>query len=159
MEEWKRSKICPDYEVNNYGRVRDIRTKEKIGYISVNNRIKVRLKNNGERKYYYVDELVADAFQCIDHENMKVIHKNENRVDNTPDNLQWVPKRHYKAKTVHADCVKVRCLEADIIYESQYACARAFGIPVEKIMRCCGDKTLKAYSKEFDELFSFESVD
>lgn len=159
IEEWKRSRMCPDYEVNNYERVRDIKTKEKIGYTCVGNRTKVKLENDGKQKSYYIDELVADAFQDVNHENMKIIHRNDNRQDNTPDNLQWVPKRKSKSMKETYDRIKVRCIEADIIYESQDACSRALGIPVAEIMACCNDKSQKVYSKEFDEMYSFETVD
>lgn len=91
MEEWR---AVPGYEglyeVSNKGNVRNVRrntllrlTKTKYGYIQV------YLYKNGIRTGLRVHRLVAKAF-LLNPENLtEVNHKDEDKTNNSVDNLEW----------------------------------------------------------------------
>lgn len=93
-EEWRNLEFIGyhNYEVSNFGRVRSL----KYGLMS-DNRIskhgyrRVRFSHNGKRKEIPVHRLVALAF--VDNPNKEewnvVNHKDENKLNNRYDNLEW----------------------------------------------------------------------
>ena len=91
QEKWKSINGFPNYEVSNFGQVRNIKSgrmisqsKQKDGYIHV------RLCDNGQKKYFGVHRLVALAF-CQDYfEGAAVNHLDENKANNNAENLKWV---------------------------------------------------------------------
>ena len=81
-----------DYEINEQGEVRRIgttvlktQTHNERGYCVVG-----LWKNNIGRKYY-IHRLVAIAFVEGDH-SLTVNHIDGNKLNNTPDNLEWITK-------------------------------------------------------------------
>lgn len=148
IERWKQSKMYPRYEVNNYGTVRDINTKKTI-YPTTPGRsdLFVRLKDeNGVSDYRKLSEVVADAFckEGLDHTNMKAIHKNNNRYDNAPGNLMYVPikKKDNKRKRVSYSNTKLRCFENGEEYYNLYEVEFDLGIPLRRIAECVRDGSL-----------------
>lgn len=93
-EEWRNLEFMgyPNYEVSNFGDVRSL----NYGLMS-ENRInkqgykRVRLYTNGKKKEMLVHRLVAFAF--VDNPNKEewnvVNHKDENKLNNRFDNLEW----------------------------------------------------------------------
>lgn len=159
MEEWRRSNICPDYEVNNYGTVRNIETKEKIYPTSLSgSTMKVRLRVNEKFKYYKLADIVADAFSDdnSNHSNMKVIHKNGNRQDNRPENLEYVYIEN--KKTISYNNTKIRCYETMETYHNLYECECDLGIGLKKIANCIRDGSLVVETLDGD-IYHFEIVD
>jgi hypothetical protein len=92
------------YEVSSYGRVRSIARvvphklkgkktipecilQQKVtsgtGYLTVN------LQKGGTAKRFYVHRLVAAAFHGEPNEGQMVNHKDHNRQNNQPSNLEW----------------------------------------------------------------------
>ena len=80
------------YQVSNFGRVKSIKfgkeiilkpRKDKCGYYSV------VLYKNGIVKKYYVHRLVAEAFIPNPNNLPCVNHKDENKLNNSVDNLEW----------------------------------------------------------------------
>lgn len=78
------------YKVSNLGRVLDVESgkirklvHDKDGYLQLG------LMKNGKRFYPKVHRLVAEAF--VDNPNSLPIvnHKNEDKSDNRPENLEW----------------------------------------------------------------------
>lgn len=90
MEIWKTIENFPNYEVSNFGNVRNS-IKNKLMTISVrkNGYCVVKLSNNGISKECKVHRLVAIAF--IDNPtNLPYInHKDENKTNNHVSNLEW----------------------------------------------------------------------
>ena len=94
MEEiWKDKKDYEEhYQVSNCGRIKSIKfgkekilklIKDKDGYLQVT------LCKNGIQKNYKVHRLVAEAFLPNPDNLPQVNHKDENKLNNNVDNLEW----------------------------------------------------------------------
>lgn len=93
MEMWKPiSGYEGLYEVSNFGRVKSLKFgKEKIltpgnykGYLSV------QLCKDGKRKMMRVHRLVAEAFIPNPNKLETVNHKDEDKTNNSANNLEWM---------------------------------------------------------------------
>lgn len=169
MEEiWKDIKSYEGlYQVSNLGRVKHLEftrpnlltggvstIKEKMlkqrltpfGYYTVS------LSKNGKKRLYFVHRLVAEAF-ILNPDNLPIInHKDENKVNNYIDNLEWCDhlynsnygtrnKRLSETKTNNTYNTKqVLCIETGIIYPSIREAERQTGIANTHIAACCTHK-------------------
>ena len=95
MEEiWKDKKDYEGhYQVSNLGRVKSIKFGKEI-ILKQHINIKggyyyVCLLKNGKHKNYYVHRLVAEAFLPNTDNLPQVNHKDENKLNNSVDNLEW----------------------------------------------------------------------
>ena len=94
-----------NYEVNEYGDVRNINTKRMCvkDYEGTTGYIKVRLVINttiGKYKYFTVHRLVAQAFKPVRFKDQIFVnHIDGNKQNNHIDNLEWVTPRY---NTIHA---------------------------------------------------------
>ena len=91
METWRCIECSPNYEVSNYGNVRNSRT----------NRILKPFKNNG-RNYLLVDlpigkkqvhRLVASAFIPNPNNLPEIDHIDNDGSNNNVDNLRWISRK------------------------------------------------------------------
>ena len=96
MEEWRDIKGYEGlYQVSNKGRVKSLGNnktkKEKILSLKPSNNgyIRVYLCKNGKQKPFSVHRLVAQAF-LLNPNNLPVVnHKDENKLNNNVENLEW----------------------------------------------------------------------
>lgn len=160
MEEWRRSKICQDYKVNNYGTVKNIKTGGTIYPTPTGSNLYVKLKIDGVYKSYKLAEIVADAFceDSFDHSDMKVIHKNKNRQDNRPENLEYVTKRRDKRTSVSYSNTKIRCYETLETYQKLYECELDLGIKIKDIANCILDGSLTVETAD-GYIYHFEVIE
>lgn len=109
MEVWK---DIPDYEsiyqVSNFGRVKSLDrfvkhpkggTKKLSGAIMTQHLIghgyyHIVLSNNGKIKGYLVHRLVAQAFIPNPNNLAQINHKDENKLNNHVDNLEWCDHKY-----------------------------------------------------------------
>ena len=96
-EIWKQINDFDNYEVSNLG---NVRRKTKKGYHllkpSVNNNgyYQVSLSKDGKAKPFRVHRLVAVAF-IPNPDNLPIInHKDENKLNNNADNLEWCTQQY-----------------------------------------------------------------
>lgn len=155
------------YQVSNLGRVKHLEftrlnpltggisiIKEKIlkqnltsfGYLSV------ALYKNGKKRWYFVHRLVANAFIPNPDDLPIINHKDENKVNNCADNLEWCDylynsnygTRNKKiSKTMTNNTYNTRpvlCIETGIIYSSIREAERQTNIPNAHISACCLNK-------------------
>ena len=81
------------YMVSNWGRVKSIKFGKEI-ILKQHINIKggyyyVCLLKNGKHKNYYVHRLVAEAFIPNSYNLPQVNHRDENKLNNNVDNLEW----------------------------------------------------------------------
>ena len=106
------------YEVSSYGRVRSLDRyvksksyrlhkgkvlspgKEKVGYLFVN------LAYNGKHKTIRVHRLVAQAFLSNPDNLSEVNHKDEDKTNNSVDNLEWCDRKYNNNYGSRKDKVK-----------------------------------------------------
>lgn len=90
-EQYKPIKDCSDYYITSKGRVFSTFTNKFMKLHIVNaGYYHVMIKdNNGKSINKYVHRLVADAFIDNPHNYNEVNHKDENKLNNNVDNLEW----------------------------------------------------------------------
>jgi len=152
-EIWKTIPNFPDYEASNFGRVRRAVWRNgapRLGRIlkpgkcgGSRNYLSVALSHNGVIKYLTVHSLIALVFLGPRPDSHEINHKNGNKADNRPENLEYVtsqenkqhahemglyrgPKRQWAAKLTPDDIHEIRRLLA--IKTNQYDIAKRFGV-------------------------------
>ena len=93
MELWKNIDIATNYEVSNFGNIRNIKSGQILNPgISGNGYKQVSLKMNdtGKFKKQYVHRLVAQYWLDNPENKREVNHKNLDRTDNRAENLEWL---------------------------------------------------------------------
>lgn len=105
MEEWRPVKDYEDlYEVSNMGRIRSL-DRTSLDGRSLKGEImkpticscgysQIRLVKNGVRKSYMTHRLVAIAFIPNPNNLPEVNHKDENKLNNSIDNLEWCDRKY-----------------------------------------------------------------
>ena len=81
------------YEVSNFGRVRNASC--NIRKIQINNRWYCYLKlcKDGKYKHHFIHRLVAITFIPNDDTSLEINHKDENKLNNHIDNLEWTTRK------------------------------------------------------------------
>lgn len=164
-EIWKPIPGWPEYGVSNEGRVRlEIDGyRKKAGYVLKpwmnRDRLQVELRRVGERKKYFVHQLVVLAFKgpapTVEHE---VAHWDGNTQNNRLGNLRWATPienaadKHRHGRTVRGeDSFNAKLRESDIPLirflrangYSQRSVAAAFGVSKHAIYMIDSRKTWK----------------
>lgn len=161
IDEWRVSKICPEYEVSTQGTVRNIKTK-KIVYPSFKgSSLYVSLKDKGKTRSYKLCDVVADAFDngLIEHSDMKVKYKNNNRQDNRPGNLIYVPikKAVQKKRDISYRDDKILCVETGKVYYNAYEVKEELGIALRDVAYSVVHKQVMVKAND-GEYYHFEIV-
>ena len=95
-EIWKKINGYENYDVSNFGNVRNNNfhrqkaTKEIKKDIKPNGYIRVILSKDSKTKSFYVHRLVAESFIENKENKQYVNHKDGNRSNNCVENLEWV---------------------------------------------------------------------
>lgn len=165
MEIWKDIKGYKGYyQVSSSGRVKSL-SRYRPAYINNNNKILLKekilkptiytsgyeyvsLSKNGERKNYMVHRLVAETFLDNPDNLSCVNHKDENKLNNNVDNLEWCNAKYninygegakIRMKKIKSKLSKpVHCIDTDEIYESAIEAERQTGI--QHISEVCSGK-------------------
>lgn len=151
--EWKTITGYENYEVSSEGDIRNKKTgkilkpaKNSTGYLLVG------LCKDGKLKSFLVHRLVAETWIPNPNGYPIVNHINENKEDNSVDNLEWCS---YKYNSNYGTCQqrkgqakkdsgnggkKVYCVELDQTFNSIKEAERKTGVRHEGILRCCQGK-------------------
>lgn len=145
--------IDTDGNVYNKNGTLKVVSKNKRGYYIVTFCI------NGKLKYFSVHVLVARQFIPNPENLPQVNHKDENKLNNKTDNLEWCThtyNNNYGTKnkrTADKLSKQIKCLETGIIYQGFHEAGRQTGIDYRSINDCCrgryGHKTAGGYHWEY----------
>ena len=140
------------YQVSNKGRVKSLnyhrsdkkkilkQSKHKSGYLYV------ALYKDGERKYYGVHRMVAQAFLSNPENYPEVNHKDENPLNNCVENLEWCTREYninYGTRIerfVKTVSKQVMCVETGEIFNTIKEAHEKTGIVASCISGCVNHK-------------------
>lgn len=174
MEIWK---DIPGYEglykINNNGTIISYGRKNQIikkTCVSKNGYCRVVLSKNNKIKNYLIHRLVAETFIPNPNNYECVNHKDENKLNNNVENLEWCTftyninygtrtkriaekirithkGRHFSPKTEFKKsmgAIKVYNATTNRIYSSMQEAFKETGVPTSNICNCCKGKASQA---------------
>ena len=124
--------------------------------------LRVQLRKDGYAKHYLVHRLVAEAFIPNPDNLATVNHKDENKVNNAVDNLEWMSNKDnilygtgIKRRSISKQkAIRQLSLEGDLIkvWESAKTIQSELGINRSDICKCCKGrrKTAGGFKWEYD---------
>lgn len=147
MERWLPCREFPAYEVSDTGKIRNIKTGRILKtYINEKGYETVCLRRDGRQINTKVHRLVADAFCEQYYDGLDVTHADQNRLNNSADNLEWrfrsdIHRRSYrrfgrKAPERTRGGKKIRVIETGEVFLSIDECAKALGMSRTVVSRC-----------------------
>lgn len=167
MEEWKLIEDYPYYEVSNQGNVRSYKSRKTItktphslvpqidgrGYCYVN-----LYDNNHKMKSIKIHRLVATAFIPNLNNFPEINHKDENKLNNSVENLEWCDSKynvnygtgHQRSSETRKHCctkpIIQYTLDGDYIQEffSLSEASRVLNISLSSIADCLRGRTTRS---------------
>ena len=98
------------YQVSNYGRIKSLHNYRGKGNIIKpkikNNYYQIGLRKNNIRKWFSIHRLVAENFILNSQNLPQVNHKDENKLNNYVDNLEWCTVLYNNTYGTRIDKVK-----------------------------------------------------
>lgn len=146
---FEKIKEFPQYEINTKGQVRNSKGKILSQSISNNGYYRVHLCKDRKAKWYAVHKLVAQTFIPNPLHLPEVNHKDENKLNNNVDNLEWCNSkyntnygtRNKRISNTQTNNKKlsqpVECVETNVIYPSIMGAQRQTGIFNTAIGKVC----------------------
>lgn len=116
MEIWKIIESSPNYEVSNFGSVRNTKTGNILKVVTNNYGYKlVCLSNKNKKQTSYIHRLVAEAFidTDLDPKTSVVNHIDGDKSNNAIDNLEWAT---YSDNAFHGRIrLKIKAKQATVL--------------------------------------------
>ena len=152
------------YQVGRWGKVMKVRQPGKmiaqqthLGYK------RVSLYRDGHKgKWFFVHRLVAAAFIPNPDGKQYVNHKDENRANNVPSNLEWCTmaennlygghvERTQSANIINRQCIEQVDASGNVVatFESITSAARQTGRPVSSVSQCLNGKLRQTHGFTF----------
>jgi len=150
-EEWKDIKDYENYEVSDQGRVRNKKTGRILKpWKCTSGYLEVYLASNGKHEVKLIHRLVAQSFLSNPNNYPQVNHRDEDKTNNTVDNLEWCTSQYnanYGSRNKKvSESRSIPILQLDLKgnfiseYESGVEAERITGIYRQNISRCCSGK-------------------
>jgi hypothetical protein len=93
MEEWQIISEYPNYDVSNFGNIKNNKTGKTLKQCIKGGYCNISLVNGFNQKTYKVHRLVAIAFIENIEKKSDVNHKDKNKLNNNISNLEWMTRR------------------------------------------------------------------
>jgi len=106
MELWKTIKDYENYEISNFGNVKNKKTGRILNLYKKKNYYLVYLYNKEGKKAKLVHRLVANAFIENPNNYPQINHKDENSLNNCVDNLEWCTAKYNSNYGHHKEKLK-----------------------------------------------------
>lgn len=161
MEIWKKiDGFDYDYRVSNFGNIRNFTSgNDIVGIVKPNGYRQVQFRKNGRPTHLYAHRLVAQAFIPNPTGLPQVNHKDENKLNNCVDNIEWcTAKENSHHSRVWENPTKITSktvLQFDkeglLVgeYKSTGDAHRKTGISQSQIARCCSRKFSQTHGYKF----------
>lgn len=108
------------YQASSYGRIKSIKKNKnlimKLG-IHRDGYYKIKLCKNGDKKWYQVHRLIAKTFLPNENNYPCVNHKDENKLNNHIDNLEWCTTLYNNTYGTRIERVRNKCSKPIIQYD------------------------------------------
>ena len=142
-EVWKNINDFPNYEVSNFGRVKNVKTGHILKTNTSDRYYSVELFNNGESKRILVHRLVAEAFLPKVTGKEWINHKDGNRYNNEVSNLEWCTPTENNIHAIQTGLnhpgtyqkKAVRIKETGEIFDGVVECANAISADFRNVYR------------------------
>ena len=162
--EWRIIKDFPNYKVNNEGQIKSLNynhtNREQLlkEFIGSKGYPYVILVNKGKRFYKTIHSLVAQAFTPNPNNYNSVNHKDEDKLNNNVNNLEWlnlednirygtgIERRAIKQRTDYRSR-KVKSIDTFgnvTTYNSAREASRVTGVNQGSISKCCNGLRVSA---------------
>jgi hypothetical protein len=134
------------YQISNLGRVKSLgnlqNRKEKLLKTNIRNGYYTTyLYKNNKKKSFLCHRLVAEAFIPNPKNLPQVNHKDENKLNNCVNNLEWCTNGY----NINYSCAKsVICVETGAIYHSLTEVSKKHNIQLALLSRVCDKDNYRA---------------
>ena len=147
MEIWKDVKGYEGlYQVSNLGRIKSLgnlqNRKEKLLKINIRNGYcTTYLYKNNKKKSFLCHRLVAEAFISNPDNLPQVNHKDENKLNNCVENLEWCTAKY---NVNYSSAKPILCVETGIVYHSLTEVSEKYNIQLALLSRVCNKDNYRA---------------
>ena len=147
-ENWITIKQNNNYEVSNFGNVRNKKTK-RILKPSISNKgyYLVALSNKGKSHTYTIHKLVMEHFNRCAFDYEVINHIDHNKLNNNINNLEYITQRENVIKAVEHGKIKVKSVEQYDknnnfiqLFKSISEAHRKTNVAISDIHRCCNNE-------------------
>ena len=146
------------YRVSNLGKVKSLDRfihykngvnkfhKGKLLTIHKNDYLFVRLYKKSIPKTKYIHKLIAEAFIPNPNNYPEVNHKDENKLNNSIDNLEWCTIAYNNSYGSRTQKTRKRVYQCDLngnvikLWNGIRVASRGLNIPSQQISQCCNQK-------------------
>jgi hypothetical protein len=92
IEEWRIIEQSSNYEISNYGEVRNKISNNVLKQTLLSGYLTITLITNNNKVFFKIHRLVAEIFLTCPNYTYIVNHKDGNKVNNNVENLEWVSR-------------------------------------------------------------------
>lgn len=160
MERWAAIDEFPNYEISDFGIVRNVNTNKTLKTKTDRGYERVMLYNHSGKFMKSVHRLVAESFIDNPYNKKEVNHIDGNTRNNCVDNLEWTTRSENMIHAYNTGLKnpsggltpkKLMIIETGDVYDSAYECARNIDGDQRHICHCLTGKrkTHKGYHYKY----------